>query len=105
MLLDFGKYKGQFIQDVPLEYVIFLAGWYMDGPRRRLSDSKASNWLRKNKKDAHMFARGYLSGKCWSCGSKLVPVGEARMNGACHSDWEVRYLHKTCWRQLNEEDL
>ena len=34
---------------------------------------------------------------CNCCGGRLVPVGDARANGACHRDWASRRYHKKCW--------
>ena len=34
---------------------------------------------------------------CHCCGGKLVPIGDARANGACHRDWPSRRYHKKCW--------
>ena len=34
---------------------------------------------------------------CQCCGGKLVPIGDARINGARHRDWQSRRYHKKCW--------
>ncbi len=34
---------------------------------------------------------------CHCCGGKLVPIGDARINGARHRDWQSRRYHKKCW--------
>ncbi len=34
---------------------------------------------------------------CHCCGGKLVPIGDARANGACHRDWPSRRYHKKSW--------
>jgi len=33
---------------------------------------------------------------CHYCGTRLVPIGSSRANGAAHSDWSERKLHKKC---------
>ncbi len=106
MLLDFGKYKGRNVEDAPMDYVIFLAGYSMRGTRRVKSDLRGCSWVQQNRKAIHEFAKEYLLSKCWHCGGKLVPVGSSRNNGAAHDDWDERYLHKKCWRELkSEEDI
>lgn len=101
LTLDFGKYRGTEIEDVPLSYMIFLAGYRMLGARRQKSTLDACEWIRLNKKECRTYAENFLAGKCWHCGTKLVPVGSSRLNGAAHDDWDGRYLHKRCWRDLN----
>ena len=104
MILDFGKYRGSEVEDTPLPYIIFLAGYKMDGAKRAHSDLRGCMWVKQHKKEFHSFANSYLSTKCWHCGGKLVPVGSSRSNGAGHDDWDDRYLHKKCWRELIEEE-
>lgn len=104
MLLDFGKYKGIQIEDVPLSYMIFLAGYRMQGSKRVLCELKACRWVQQNKKEIHDFANDYLVSRCWSCGGKLIPVGSSRFNGAAHDDWDGRYLHKKCWKELRNQE-
>ena len=45
--------------------------------------------------DHEMIPPGY----CQECAGKLVPIGDARENGAWHSDWPSRQYHKKCWRE------
>ena len=104
MILDFGKYKGSDMEDVPLAYMVFLAGYRMQGSNRERSDLKGCTWVQLHKKEFHEFAREYLASKCWHCGGKLVPVGGSRVNGAAHEDWDGRYLYKKCWRELKTEE-
>lgn len=40
---------------------------------------------------------------CYKCKRKLVPIGDARENGAGHKDWNTRHLHKKCWREMNDD--
>ena len=103
MLLEFGKYKGVMVNRVPIEYMIFLAGYRLVGTNREECELEASQWVRDHHRDVHEFARNYLATRCWHCGRKLVPIGSSRNNGAAHHDWNGRYLHKKCWRKLNEE--
>jgi hypothetical protein len=103
MILDFGRYRGRSVEDIPLTYMIFLAGYKMMGSKRLKSDLEASKWIEKNKSELRAHALAFLDGRCWHCGEKLVPVGFSRGNGACHEDWSSRYLHKKCWRELAKE--
>ncbi len=100
MILDFGKHKGRDINDLPLKYVKFLAGYTMRGTQRHESDLPASKWVTTHKSDVANFAKAFLKDKCWHCGSNLVPIGSSRANGAGHDDWKERYLHKRCWKEL-----
>jgi hypothetical protein len=104
MLLDFGKHKGTEIEDAPLSYVIFLAGYRLVGSKRMKSDLAGCKWVHEHRKDVYDYARAYLENICWHCGNKIVPVGSSRMNGAAHDDWYDRYLHKQCWRKLKQQE-
>ena len=104
MILDFGKYKGSKVDEVPFKYILFLAGCRMVGTQRRKCTLDGSIWIKQNKGEFRAYAESLLEGKCLHCGSKLVPIGSSRMNGACHSDWDGRYLHKQCWKELKEEE-
>ena len=35
--------------------------------------------------------------KCVWCNKALQPIGNARLIGANHEDWESRTSHKKCW--------
>ena len=35
--------------------------------------------------------------KCIWCNKSLVPIGNSRLFGANHKDWESRTSHKKCW--------
>ena len=102
MILDFGKYKGTAIADVPVTYMIFLAGYTMhgNGTRRTPCTTEAYRWVKANRDQACGFAEAHLKNRCWHCQGKLVPVGSSRFRGAGHKDWDSRYLHKRCWRLL-----
>jgi hypothetical protein len=39
---------------------------------------------------------------CLYCNNKLVPIGNSRINGKDHIDWNTRKLHKKCYRELSE---
>ena len=104
MILDFGKHKGKDIEDVPLEYMIFLAGYRLKGTKRVKSDNDGSRWVKSNRKEVREFANDYLLTKCWHCGHLLVPFGNARSNGAAHDDWDGRILHKACWKDLKDSE-
>jgi hypothetical protein len=104
MILDFGKYKGTAIEDVPVTYMIFLAGYTMHGTRRTPCTTEAYRWVKANRDAACGFAKAHLKNRCWRCQGKLVPVGQSRCRGADHDDWDTRYLHKKCWRLLKRND-
>lgn len=104
MLLDFGKHKGKHVEDTPISYILFLAGYRMSGSSKIRSDLSSCQWVKHNKKDIYEYATAYLQGRCWHCGTKLVPIGNNRSNGAYHDDWDGRYLHKACWKTLKQEE-
>ncbi len=104
MILDFGKHKGKYIEDVPLEYMIFLAGYRLKGTKRVKSDNDGSHWVKSNRKEVREFAEGYLLTKCWHCGNCLVPYGNPMSNRAAHADWDRRILHLGCWEELKDSE-
>ena len=97
MILDFGEHNGTNVKDAPLKYIIFLAGYHMQGAKRKSISCTGKEWLTKHVKEFHEYALVYLTKRCWHCGRKLVPIGNARKGGAKHKDWADRYLHKKCW--------
>lgn len=103
MILDFGKYKGINMDEVPLDYMIFLAGYRMQYTQRIPTDLPAYDWVKTNKREFCDFATEYLKTRCWHCEGNLVAIGNFRCNGADHEDWEGRYLHKTCWKVLQRK--
>lgn len=103
MILDFGKYKGIDMQEVPINYMIFLSGYKMCYAERIPTDLAAYEWVKTNKSKFCEFAKTYLKTKCWHCDCNLVAVGTSRSNGADHDDWEERYLHKSCWKFLKKQ--
>jgi len=42
-----------------------------------------------------------LSRKCLLCQQHLVVIGDRRKNGVGH-DWDARYLHKKCMKDVKE---
>ena len=104
MLLDFGKHRGKEVEHTPIAYIVFLAGYRLDGIKKKKSDLAACKWVQEHKNEIRDFARAYLSERCWHCGRKLVPIGDARSNGAAHDDWDGRFLHKKCWSELKSDD-
>jgi hypothetical protein len=107
MILDFGKYRGTAIADVPATYLIFLAGYTMHGTRRTPCTTEAYAWVKANRQHACASAEAHLKNRCWRCQGQLVPVGRSRCNGKGHDDWCARYLHKKCWQKLKsgEDDF
>ena len=91
------------MEDIPLDYMIFLAGYRMQYTDRIPTDLAAYDWVKTNKSEFCEYATAYLKTKCWHCAGKLVAIGNLRCNGADHEDWEKRYLHKTCWKQLKRK--
>ncbi len=104
MKLDFGRYKGQEMKDVPVKYLLFLAGFRLNGTRRDVSTLKASQWVNEFRPEIRQLAIDYLNGRCWHCNSKLVPIGHQRVNGTAHEDWSSRILHKKCWKELKNQE-
>ena len=102
--LDFGKHKGTVLQDVPLQYMIFLAGYRMENTERVPTDLPGYHWVKTNRSAVCASAEAYLQNRCWHCGAKLVPIGSMRSNGAGHDDWDSRYLHKACWKLLRDKE-
>ena len=98
--LDFGKHKGKKLQEVSLDYILFLAGFKLEGTRKTKLGHSASNWITINRPHIRVLAIEYLRDRCWNCGGKLIPIGTSRQNGTRHHDWEERILHKKCWKQL-----
>ena len=39
---------------------------------------------------------------CCHCWKVMPSVGDSRVNGKAHNDWHNRYLHKKCWRELQD---
>ncbi len=105
MILDFGKYKGSDVHEVPIEYMIFLAGYKMQHTQRIPTDLPAYDWVKTNKREVCDFAREYLKTRCWHCEGDMVAVGTSRCNGADHADWEERFLHKKCWKVLKKREF
>lgn len=42
---------------------------------------------------------------CLRCNKKLVPIGNARINGKDHNDWNNRKYHKKCWKDSDDGDM
>ena len=102
--LDFGKHRNKTLSEVPIKYVLFLAGFELEGTRKIKNELSASTWISNNKPKVRQLAIEFLRGKCWKCGGKLIPIGTSRRNGACHDDWEERILHKQCWKLIKAEE-
>ncbi len=41
---------------------------------------------------------------CQSCGKRLIPIGNNRINGKNHNDWNGRIFHKKCWKEIMMSD-
>ena len=56
-------------------------------------------WLNVTHRPTVLAARGEYARRrlCLLCAGPLVPIGDARANGAPHADWDGRYLHKHCF--------
>lgn len=166
--LSFGKHYGKTLSEVPVDYVVWLAGYQLregtfyraldlevehvwnnresllsscfcgndvpigkhdsncygfvlretqDATRAALIECglnktatfrydgtlKAWMWVNHNHPEMVTAANDFLSGKCFVCGGRLVPIGTARSNGRTHDDWDTRKMHKKCWRSANDE--
>ena len=62
--LDFGKHRGIELQDVPLQYMIFLSGYRMWYTERIPTDLPAYNWVKTNKSTVCASAEAYLQNRC-----------------------------------------
>lgn len=118
MILTFGRYKGQRIENVPTDYLRWLCRWNHSydktrTPRLREHDAveawtlfcgdiRSTRYLWERQPEAISAARQYVrqARLCHRCFQKLVPIGNHRNNGAWHEDWEGRYLHKICWKEI-----
>jgi hypothetical protein len=40
---------------------------------------------------------------CKRCNKALVNIGDKRINGKDHKDWETRIYHKKCWKEMIDE--
>ena len=144
MTLDFGKYKGTHITDVPNKYLGWLTKWevgvycscegedcddncdsrpakvrrvdkkgcsrecWMDGERIPCdSDCDSCSAIRflATKPDIVEAAREEAMKRrlCCSCWKVMPSIGYSRSNGKAHDDWDTRFLHKKCWRELMED--
>jgi hypothetical protein len=108
LILNFGKYNGCMISDVPLSYLFFLSGYcFRRGKRYPLPDDNyAFNYIKENHFYIISASREYLNSLdvmknyktpkyCLYCDRKLVPI---------KSDWKKRSYHKKCWKEMNEKD-
>ena len=119
-ILDFGKYKGYSVESVPSEYLKWLCCYDIgfscnctDGSvceckvfdtLCKYDDYQGSgrNYLYENKRNIIECARKIAreKKKCLHCFKRLVPIGFSRGNGKNHDDWDTRFLHKKCWKEL-----
>jgi len=98
-VIDFGMYKGEMLKDLPWKYMIFLSGYTWDGNVRSKCESPAFLWVLENKRHYHEYAVKYWDRRCYDCGGRLKPF-------TVTSDWTSRYLHKKCWREIqNRRDI
>ena len=95
MIINFGKHRGEKLEDVPMQYVLFLAGYKLDGTKRSRCTLPASEWVEQSRPEIRSAAKEFLLGRCWHCGGKLKPVGYSRLNGEGHEYWQGRILHKS----------
>jgi len=56
-------------------------------------------WVQDYRASTIHLAQQYIDEKklCWKCGVVMPSIGTSRHNGANHSDWDDRILHKRCW--------
>ena len=109
-VLDFGKFRGETLNDVTPEYLVWLSARHvsLDEDRRveledRKDDPPSGNaWLWEHKPTAIVEARRFMKEhtRCVYCGKPLVSIGSSRTNGKNHDDWKRRILHKKCWVDL-----
>ena len=149
MSIPFGEYKGQQLDQLPIEYVVWLAGF--DNTISLLAETVMLNkdydtcakWISNSGVETteeceaalrQSFEQGIFPicvegptqswwkvytyhkpwiyrardtfrarGICRICFKRLVPIGNARINGRPHGDWGERTMHKSCWRSKNNE--
>lgn len=100
-VLEFGKHKGKRIQDAPIDYVVWLAGFYLNGIECiDTYHNSAYKYVQTKQSQIVLESKKYLQNRCFHCGGKLVPIGNARENGADHEDWDQRILHKKCFKEI-----
>lgn len=99
-VMTFGKYQGTQLKDVPLSYILWVGGYKWDCEKNKLWQS-----VFRGIKKYHENIRTYLEQRklCVACDGPIVPIGTSRQNGAGHSDWEGRLLHKQCWKRAVHE--
>ena len=44
-ILHFGNHQGKCLQDAPLKYLLFLAGFCLSGTRKAFCDEPESKWV------------------------------------------------------------
>ena len=121
MKLNFGKFKGDNLSDVPVSYLWWLTCWELDGEKvvSVWADYTGRNWQDKIEdflETAQNCANKFLLTKhislvwkarklfktrryCAFCYGVMPAIGHSRQNGAKHSDWDYRMLHKECWKR------
>ena len=64
-IIDFGKYNGKKMKELPRRYWFFLAGFIIHVASRIKIESSAYEWIKKNKMEYVEFANQVLHRKCW----------------------------------------
>jgi hypothetical protein len=87
--------------------------WVLDANEGRCAtcaiakfSGKEMECIRIHKKDTEnreLESRGLALRWCAHCHRRLVPVGDGRLNGRAHGDWNSRRYHKKCWKILKDE--
>ena len=49
MIINFGKHRGEKLEDLPIQYVLFLAGHKLDGTKRSRCTLPASEWVEQSR--------------------------------------------------------
>jgi hypothetical protein len=94
VVLQFGKYKGYNIEEIDdFSYLKFLAG---EGSKENTFSFVSRKFPKVVEK-----AKRLIKNRCRYCEGTLVSIGNSRVNGAGHKDWNSRKYHKKCWVFIN----
>ena len=72
--------------------------WISDAHRGKCVNCNILGWDQKSYK-LIMEKKG-----CQLCGKRLLPIGNNRINGKDHNDWNGRIFHKKCWKEIMTGD-
>ena len=119
MMLRFGKFKGNTLTQIPVDYLFWLTCWEVNENevesvwsryevltfREQMelflinSYNNAYKYLIRKQLHVVWAARNVFKDKryCARCFRVMPSIGHDRKNGKNHTDWEGRMFHKCCW--------